>query len=429
MNTIDIIYLIILVICIIFSSIFSCLDMAYSSVKISRLENDTSKASKRAYKYANQYDRTIASILFGNDFVNILASSIGSILAIHIFTDKFGISEGNADLIMSLILLFVILLFGEITPKAIAKSHNFTLSKFFSGFVGAIRIIFFPFVFPINAFAAKLTSFAAKKNMEESTASDEELEEMVDAIEDEGIIDEDQSELIHKTIDFKETSCYEIITPRVKIIGYNIKDKIDKLLKNPDCFTYSRIICYDKDLDHIVGYIPVKDLLCTLIKGKRRDIKKLILPITSVPRTMVISQAMKVMKESHSHILVVRDEFGGTEGIITMEDILEELIGEVWDESDEIETNIRKLKAENTYLVRGNTNIDDFMDYFGLDPDVLSDEYSTVSGFINFLLERFAKTGDTLSYKSIDFEVIKVSNYTVELALVVKNNTTEESEE
>lgn len=419
MKTRDIIYLFVLLILIILSGCFSGMDMAYSSVKLSRLENEAEKGDKKskgALKYATSYDSTIANILFGNDFVNILASSLASLFSKDVLEPIMG---DLASTVSSFVLLFILLIFGEIAPKAISKDHSYSITRISYPFLHLIHILFFPFVYPCN----KLTSLVSDRligrmGKETLIASDEELENMVDEIEKEGIIDSDQSELLHKSIDFKETNCYEIMTPRVRLFGYDIETSFDDFLRIPDCFHYSRILIYQRDMDHILGYIPVKTLLRALIKGEKIDITAMTLPIISVPRTMMISSAMKMMKETHHHIVLVKDEYGGTEGIITMEDILEELVGELWDEDEKPETFITPLKIKDTYLVHGNTNIDDFLNTFGLDPDELDDEFSTLSGFITHQEERFPKVGDVIVYQNLHIQVIKMKKEVVDLAIV-----------
>ena len=419
MATIDIVYIVLLVVLIILSGCFSGMDMAYSSVKISRLENEANngdKKSQRAFKFASDYDSTIATILFGNDFVNILASSIATLFAKDVLEPLIG---DIASTITSLVLLFILLVFGEITPKAVSKDHSYAITRLSARFLSVLKIIFFPFVYPNS----KLTSFISKKFVnktgnESLVASDEELENMIDEIQKEGIIDSDQSDLLHKSIDFKETNCYEIMTPRVKLFGYDIETPIEEFLKSPDCFDYSRIIIYKRDMDHILGYVPVKTLLRVLVKGEKVDINSMTLPILSVPRTMMISTAMMMMKETRHHIVLVKDEYGGTEGIITMEDILEELVGELWDEDEEPEKLITPLKIADTYLVHGDANIDDFLNTFDLDPDELDDEFTTVSGFITHQEERFPKVGDVITYKNLHIQVIKMKKEVVDLAIV-----------
>jgi putative hemolysin len=420
MKIIDIVYLFLLVFLLFLSALFSAADMAYSSVNKLRLEKrafigDT--RAKKALGLANDYDRTIATVLFGNDFVNILASSLASLLGADLLAPVLG--KAPAALASSLILLVLLLVFGEITPKAVAKPHNYSFARGLVEFVKVLEVIFFPFVFPANKLSEWLTSpLIEKAPKETSLASDEELEAMVKTIEDEGMIDEGQSELLHRSIDFKETSCYEIMTPRVKVFAYDIETPFAEFLKSKEAFKHSRIPVYKASLDHVLGYISVKTLLRVLTKGEKPDLGRLILPLVSVPRTMMISSAMALMKETHHHIAVVRDEYGGTEGIITLEDILEELVGEMWDESDKPEQMIVPTEKKNVYRVKGKANIDDVFDRFHLNPDRLPDDYSTVSGYINDRLGRFAKVGDSFQEGKIDVMVSLVSEYTVEECVI-----------
>lgn len=430
MNSQNIVYLIVIIICLVLSALFSMLDMAYSSVKVARLEREASKGDKKSIKalnYAKNYDETIATVLFGNDFVNVLASSLASLLGKDILQPVVGDYYATLS---SLILLIILLIFGEILPKAIGNMLSYSISRHSAYIMTFFRYLFLPIVYPINLLVSKTTSkLAEKAGPESQVASDPELETMVDEIKKEGIIDSNQSELLHRSIDFKETSCYEIMTPRIRVFGYDIETSFDEFLKDKDCFKHSRIVVYKENLDHVIGYIPVKSLLRVLVQGKKPEVYKLTLPIVSVPRTMMISSALELMKASRHHIAIVKDEYGGTEGIITMEDILEELVGDMWDEVDEPMLYIQPLKEKDTYLVDGPLNIDDFMNHFNIDPDKLSDDYSTVSGFILNQLGRFAKVGDSFKFENLEFKVLKVTEYTVALVMVKAYPAEDESDE
>lgn len=421
MNTIDIIYIIAILLLAILSFLFSAADMTYSSVNRRRLEAKSLKGDKkagRALDLANHYDQTIAVILFGNDFANVLLSSLGSLLGRDLLAPHVG--EELASTISSFALLIFLLIFCEITPKHIASTHSFSLSKAFLPFMKVISILFFPFVWPSSHFASWLAKPVIKKSGNENPlASDEELEAMVNTIEEEGIIDEEASELLHRSIDFKETSCYEVMTPRVKVFGYDTDEPFEEFLKKPGAFHHSRVIVYQGNFDHVLGYIPIKTLLRELVKGKKVNYKDFLLPIVDVPRTMMISSAMALMKKSKHHIAVVRDEYGGMEGIITLEDILEELVGEMWDEKDSPTNDLRKGERRNSYYVNGTMNIDDFYNEMGLDPDkLLPDDYTTVSGWIIDHLGRFAIVGDSFRVGNIYVKVTEVGPYTVKEAFI-----------
>ncbi|MCR4561878.1 MAG: hemolysin family protein [Bacilli bacterium] len=420
MSVKSIIYICILVVLVFLSAVFSGADMAYSSVNTMRLQksaNAGDKRSARALRQAKNYDKTIATILFGNDFANVLASSLATVVGIEVFTGHFHIAEETASTISAMILVVIILIFGEIMPKAIAMNHSYRLSRLFSGFTNVCEIIFFPFTYPTNALANVISKPVLKKTPKENKlASDEELSAMVDDIEESGIIDEDQSDLIHRSLVFKETSCYEIITPRVKILGYDLKTPFKDFVKKKDWYVHSRIIVYEGDLDHIHGYLQAKTLLRLMVQGKPINIEKLILPIISVPRTMMISQAMEKLKGSKHHICVVRDEWGGTEGILTLEDILEEMVGEMWDEEDKIDDPIVNTDKRNVYIVKGSANITDVFERFDISIDDIGEDYSTLSGFLADKLQRFPKVGDEVEIEKINIVVTKVSNFAVQEA-------------
>ena len=185
-----------------------------------------------------------------------------------------------------------------------------------------------------------------------------------------------------------------------------------------DAFRYSRIPVYEKNYDHIIGYIPVKSLQKAILNGKKLSIRDLMLPILNVPRTCEISTILKEMKKSHHHIAVVKDEYGGTEGIITLEDILEELVGEMWDESEPIQEEVMKTEKRNVYLVRGSMNIEKFFERFKLDDELIDRDYETLSGWINDRLGRFSRVGDVIDFQRVTLRVKKVSAYTVEIVEV-----------
>lgn len=434
MKTIDYVYIGILVVCLAFSFCFSGLDLAYAGVNQLRLEKASEKGDKKAalaLKYAKDFDSSIATILFGNDFVNIFASSIVTLLAIDIYKMHYpsGTNEDLASTIGSAALLLCLLMFGEISPKAIAKNHSYGFARNFAYFLKGCKIIFFPFVWPINKLTVLIASPVVDKaqESEDLLASDEELEAMVDDIEEQGIIDEDDSAFIHRSLDFKDTSCYEVLTPRVKVFCYDAEDSWKKLLDDENLTKHSRIPVYKGNVDNILGYIPVKSLLrAYVLKKGNVKLNDVLLPLVSVPRTMPISSAMAIMKEARHHILAVRDEFGGFEGIITMEDILEEVVGEIYDEYDEeTQSAVKKLGRKKQYFVKGSINIFDFFDMFELDEDDLSEDYSTLSGWITDKLGRFPEEGDEFDYKNIEVLVSKVKGFVVEETFIKVHRVSE----
>ena len=398
-----------------FSALFSCMDMAYSCASLPSLK-ETAKKSKRAakaYYFASNYEETIIAPLFGNSVVNILASSLGTLLALKL-AEQYNWDQEVVSLLVSILMLLLILTFGEILPKIIGRTYSRPLALLFAYPLAFLRIIFFPIVFISKKFATALTRPVLEAKSEDDEApSDEELQEMVLAINREGIIDSKSRELLSNSIEFKDTSAYEIMTPRMKIEGISVEENLNTYVKLEGAFRHSRIPVYKHDYDHIIGYIPVKSLLRAMLSDDDLSINELIRPSLSVPRTMEISAILGLMKKTHIHLAIVKDEYGGTEGLLTMEDILEELVGEIYDEGEVVVLDIEKTSKRNVYLVRGNMNIDEFFLKFHLDKEEMDEDYETVSGWINDRLGKFGEEGDHFEFGPLTVRVKKASPYTV----------------
>ena len=405
--------IIIIAILIVLSALFSCSDMVYASVNQLRLKKSAkkSKTSRLALKHAETYSSTITTILFSNNLVNIAATSLLTVLVRSLFPND----QEIASTIASLSLVLVILTFGEILPKVIGRAYSYRLSKLFAYPIRFLQIIFFPFVYLTSNIGKLIASiFIPKKT--DNAISDEELEEMVESIEEEGVIDEDQSELLKSAIAFKETEAYEIMTPRVDMFAINIDDNINKILKSDEIFKHSRIPVYKGSIDNIIGMLPTKAVLRNMLADKPVNVSSLMYHVQFVPRSIGISEILKLMKKSKNHIVIVKDEFGGTDGLLTMEDILEELVGEMWDETEEIEEKYRKIKR-NQYLVDGSLNVEDFFDLVKVDSPEEKD-YTTVGGWVLNELHRFAKVGDHFRYENLNVEVTDATEFTVEKIIV-----------
>ena len=399
-----------IVILVAFSAVFSASDIVYATVNKLRLKKKAqkkSKAAKIALKFAENYDETISTILFSNNLVNIAASSLVTVLALSINDSALSTT------IAEIILLVVILLFGELLPKVIGRAFSYRLSLILAYPIYILRIIFFPIIFLTSSFGKLVAKvFIHEEHNEVDEMSDEELEELIEKVEEDGTIDEDQSELIKSVLDFKDTEAQEIMTPRVDMFAIPVDADIYKLLAGDELFTHSRIPVYKGTIDNIVGILPTKQLLKSILAKEKINLKSLIIPVKFVPGAMGISEILTWMKSHKNHIVIVKDEFGGTDGLLTMEDILEELVGEMYDEMDKIKEPYVKI-SRNKYIVDANMNIDDFFDLCGLD---IQEEkaYNSVGGWVLDYLEKFAKIGDKFKYKHIDVKVVDATNFTVE---------------
>lgn len=421
------IYFIILLILIMLSGFFSMSEIALNSVNVLKLkkasENGDKKA-KRALSIIENINESVYSILFGNDFVNIFSTSLATIVGNELFKNVSGGSYTN--LFVSVIMFMIILTFGEVLPKSIGLRFNYHIARFVSLPLKILIIILKPIIFVINKFVNLIAKPFIKKN-EEDIITDDELIEMVETIEEEGVINERQGDLLKSAIEFTDTTVYEIMTPRVDIFALDIDEDNNDIYYSKEFATYSRVPIYKDTIDNIIGVITVKQVLKLCLKGEKIDLKSLMREPIYVHKSKQISSMLKEFKDTKNHIAVIIDEFGGTEGIVTMEDIVEELVGEIWDETDEIEEDYQQ-KGENTYIVDGSMNIDDFFNLVDIDEEIESD-YTTVGGFCIEQLERFAKVGDTFDFKNLIIEVLEVDEFTVEKVKVIINRDEEENEE
>ncbi|MBQ7244036.1 MAG: HlyC/CorC family transporter [Bacilli bacterium] len=412
-----ILYICIIGILLILSAFFSCADMTYSVAPVKRLEKKGTKSALLAAELAKDYDKTIIAILFGNNLVNILASSLLAAMT-RLDLPLFRSNPEAAAMLAELFLLLFILIFGEILPKVIGKSYSYRLSMAFAKPIKVIHFVFLPIAITVRYVTRAMTKPLFKRvDTGGALPSNEELQAMVDTIEEEGIIDEGQSEMLASAIEFKDICAYEIMTPRVKIEGFEASDNLVRLVMTGR-FRHSRIIAYSKNLDNVLGYLPLKEVQRALLRKEKVELSDWLIPILSVPRTMEISLILKAMKQSHHHIVLVKDEYGGNDGILTMEDILEEIVGEMFDESEPVREEVERTEKRNVFRVKGSMHIEDFFDYFHIDEEELEDDVETLSGWLNDRLGRFAREGDIVTIGKVDIVVDRVTPYITEEALV-----------
>ena len=408
-----------IVILILLSAIFSMCDIVYASVNQLRLKKTIkekhSKAAKIALDFAINYDEMLTTALFMNNLVNIAASSLSAVLAIQLFKNTLGVEVGTT--IMSIILLLALLIFGEIMPKVIGRAFSYRLSLLLAYPLLVLKFAFFPIVF-VSKYIGKFFAYPFIHKKKEEAISSEELQEMVETIKDEGVIDKDQSELLTNAITFKDTEAREIMTPRVEMYSLDIDDDINLLVKDDEFFTHSRIPVYKDTIDNIIGILPIRSVLRKLLANEEIDVSSLLSPVYSVPGSMGISEILDEMQKNKNHIVIVKDEYGGTDGLLTMEDILEELVGDMWDEMDEVKENYRKV-TKFSYEVDGSMNIDDLFKLFNLTPPD-DESYETLAGYVMDKLGRFAEVGDKFTSDNLYFEVLSIEEFTVDKVLVRK---------
>ena len=405
-------YWLIVAICSLFSMFFSAADMVYGMVDKDRLAREKGKKEKRAklaIKIADDYELSISAILLGNNIVNVFASSIVTLIGI-------ALSKGNQELattIATACFTVFIIIFCEFIPKAFAKRFNYSLALLFAYPVTFFKYLFFILVWPIAKIFKLFGKLFAKKSKEEDQIDEDVLTEMADSLEEEGILEENEAELLRSAIDLNDIEAFEIMTPRVDVFAINKEEDINELIKDKEFFKHSRVPVYEETIDNIIGILPIKALAKKILAGaKDIDIMSLCYKPLIIPRNHQILDVLKEFKKKKVHVAVVIDEYGGTEGIITMEDILEEIVGDIFDEFDEIEEEYID-KGHGVYVVDGTMNLDDFFELIHYEEEVETD-YTTVGGFCQDILDRFAKTGDEFDFAHYRFKVLEADDFTVE---------------
>ena len=412
-----IIYSILLVILLFLSIIFSSSDMAYGSASLTRLESiyrkdEKNKSNYYAYKLSKNYDSTISTILLLNDTVNAGLDSISTLLGVNIAFLILGetypgietLSE-NFGFIASMICLVTKITFGEIIAKSIGKIYNLKLCKIDGKLLNLLNIIFKPITFLVSGFG-NIVSYPFVKNFNDIYIRDEELHEMVDEIEDKGLVDEDKAEILHGTIDYAETKAYEIMTPRVDVYAIDVADDLDEILNKEETYYYSRIPVFEDSIDNIIGYVLTKTLVRAKLENDNVSLKDILIKPLSFPRSTEINDILIEFKNTHQHFAVILDEYGGTEGVLTMEDILEEIVGEIYDESDN-DTKPCVKNKDGSYIVDGQMNLEDFCTLFDIDYDKLETEYVTIGGYcIELLDDNFAKLHQKIQFENLSMTVI-----------------------
>ena len=412
---------------IIVSAFFSGSEIAYASASKPRLISEADGGDKRAKKaldIVENYVKAIATILVGNNLVNIAATSVITLLCVEYYIPQ----NPNNTLIAEIIATLVLLIFGEILPKIYCQEHANRLVLSFSGLMQGAMRFFLPITFLVAKFVEKLSVLWAREEGEQSM-TDEELAMVVDTIQEEGVFTEAEGELIKSAIEFGDVTAHEILIPRVDVAAYDLDSPLADLLSDPEIMTYSRLPAYRESIDHIVGILPMKQLTkAVLTQGiDNVDVESMLVEPLFVHMTKNINEILKDFRRTKTNMAVVLDEYGGTMGILTIEDILEEIVGEIYDETDEPEEEEVQEVSAGTYLLDGSMNIYDAFDEIDYEPKDFESEYTTLSGWITELLDKFPEAGDTFTYERISGTVKSVDGPLVdEVEITV---TPEEEEE
>ncbi len=407
--------IIIIVILLIMSAIFSASEMAFSSVNKIRLKNYAAKGDKRAekaLKIAHAFDDALTAILIGNNVVNILSTSISTVL----FTKMLGSSGvGVATAVMTVL----VLIFGEITPKSYAKSHAESVALMMAEPLWFLVKIMTPIVFVF-----KILQNAMKPKENQPTVTEDELKFMIEEIEEQGVLEEQESDLVRSALEFDEITVDEILIPRVNIVAIERNESFNNIKELFLTEMYSRLPVYDKNLDSIIGVITNKNFF-RLMNQNKEDISEIIQDIIHLSDLKQISEALREMQKNKMHMAVVLDQYGGTKGIITMEDIIEELVGEIYDENDEIIDNFIEID-ENEYEVSGELSISDMLENLDLPENEIESTGNTIGGWIMELLGHIASEGETAENGAFKMTVLSVKDQKIQkvkLVITTDNKT------
>ena len=378
--------LVALVILVAFSAFFSASETAFSSLNQIRLKSraeDGDPSAARVLAMSEQYDKLLSTILIGNNIVNIAAASIGTVLFTRLLDPQRGAT------VSTIVLTIVVLIFGEVTPKSLAKEMPERVATAVSPFLSLLMLLLSPLTWLFTQWKKLLGHFI--HSGEADTITEGELMTMVSEAESDGELTDRESQLIRSAIEFDDVEVEEILTPRVDVVAVEDTTSLEELAQTFAESGYSRLPVYHDNIDNIIGVVHEKDFYLAKLK-KAATVEELVVPTLYTTGTTQISQLLRTLREQHHHMAVVVDEYGGTEGIITLEDILEELVGEIWDEHDEVTEDFRQ-QSDGSWLVAGSASVDDLFETLDLPEDEDIDS-NTVNGLVQEKTRHLPKVGD-----------------------------------
>ena len=421
-NIIQFSAIILLVFC---SAFFSSTEIAYASVNSARLKSKRqekdSLSLSLASKIVDRYSTSLSAILIGNNLVNTASSAIATLIVMEMKLPSW---------VATVVMTITILIFGEIIPKVLAKQMAESFCVITAIPIYVLSVILSPISWLINCFV-KLCSIFWKSNIADSDAvSEDDFENIIEIVEDEGVLDEEQCDLLQNALDFDEVLAYEIITPRVDMDAIDIRDPYEVNVRKINECIYSRMPVYEDTPDEIIGILHLNKFYKEFVGKERVNIREMLLPVTYVHKTMPLPDVLEKMKEAKTHMVVVLDEYGGTMGILTMEDVLEQLVGEIFDESDEFEREF--VCIDDTHFeADGDMRIYDFFDEFDMD---VEDEESmedtvTLGGWVVSMLDGEINEGDSFVFENLKITVKKADDKRIEKIEVEELPKPEEDEE
>ena len=407
--------------CILLSMFFSATETAFNAVSRIRLkskvENDGNKRAAKVLKLLDKYDEMLSTILVGNNLVNIACTALATRLFVSLLQD-----EHLGATVATAVVTIVLLIFGEISPKSIAMENPERIAMFAAPLLQMLMVLLTPINWVFKLWQ-KLLSLIFKSSGD-SGITEQELLTIVDEAEQGGNLDADESELIRSAIEFNELEVRDILTPRIDIVGISADSDKEEVARVFSESGYSRLPVYEGTIDNIIGIIYLKDFYNQAYRSKA-GIHDFIKPVIFVPKSKKIADLRKELQEQQLHIAVVTDEFGCTGGLVTLEDILEELVGEIWDEHDEIVREMTKT-GKNTWVVSGKANVEKVFEMLDLPCEF---EAMTVSGWVMEILEKIPAEGDSFERDNLQVRVLKMYGKRIEQVEIVRSESNEEKED
>ena len=421
---------ILIVLCLIGSAFFSGTEIAYTSLNKLKLRQDgeNPKGIARLVHYIyNHYDRALSTLLIGNNLVNIAATSLATVLAVRLTTQLAGrITDEQASSIVTVLMTVLILIIGEITPKMIARRCADTIAKISAWPLLVLMILLFPAVLVTTGIVNLCSRLWEPREGRKVTITEEEFENILDTVEDEGIIDESETELLQSALEFSDLDAGDILTPRIDVVGFELHDSPQEVLRIINETQFSRYPVYERTIDHVVGILYVKHLLHELVDRKDVRLEELMLEPVFIPKSMKLDEIMNQFRNSRTHMAVVADEYGGISGIVTMEDVLEQLVGEIWDENDDIINEWQEITPDR-YEASGDMNLSDFLDRLDLDDGDVDTDCATLGGWATENIGAMPVPFDAFDYKQYTILVMDVDdNHRISRLLILKHHFDDE---
>lgn len=415
------------VVLIFLSAFFSSTETAFSSVSKIRLKNladNGNKKAKTALYVAEHYSKALSTILVGNNIVNIANSSLATVFFVNL------VGEAQGTVLSTVVITVVVLIFGEVFPKNFAINNSEKICMTFAPILKFLMVIFTPISVVLMGINKLYEKIAKKDSISEPSVTEDELKYIIESIEEEGVLEQQESELVQSALEFDEKTAEEILTPRVDMVAIDIDDSVEEITELVLKERYSRIPVYRDNIDKIIGVLHTRDYLEALINSHEKpNIEAMLQPAHFIYKTKKLSALLADFKYNKIHLAVVTDDYGGILGIVTMEDLLEQIVGEIWDEDEEEERLFLKI-SDNKYEVSGDMSISDMLELFDKPSKYIETDSNSVGGWALEQLSDIPESGESFTYKELEINIREVIDQRIlSMIIVYKPSENQENQE